>query len=67
TRATNELPPPKDLATMAIRGYSADARCASLLLLATFMAMMPSMAVVDGHPARAPAPEGSRCAAFRRP
>jgi len=66
-RAKNEPPLPKDLGTMAIRGYGADARCASMLLLATFMSMMPSMAVVDGKPARAPAPDGSRCAAYRRP
>ncbi len=67
TLAKNEPPPPADLATMAIRGYGADARCASMLLLATFTSMMPSMAVVDGEPARVPAPEGSRCSAFRRP
>jgi hypothetical protein len=67
TRAKNEPPLPKDLATMAIRGYGPDARCASMLLLATFTGMMPSMAVVDGKPRRAPPPEGSRCAAFRRP
>jgi len=53
--------------SMEIRGYRPEARCAGLLLLATFASMMPSMAVVDGHPARAPAPEGSRCGAYRRP
>ena len=47
--------------SMQIRGYREEARCAGLVLLATFMSMTPSMAAVDGHPARAPAPEGSRC------
>jgi hypothetical protein len=54
--------------SMAIRGYRPEARCTSLMLVATFTGMMmPSMAVVDGKPAKAPAPEGSRCGAFRRP
>ena len=52
---------------MQIRGYRAEARCAGLMLLATFTSMMPSMAVVDGKPARAPVPEGSRCTAYHRP
>jgi hypothetical protein len=52
TRAPNEPPPPKELPTMAIRGYGPEARCASLLLLATFMSMMPSMAVVDARARR---------------
>jgi hypothetical protein len=55
------------MGTMQIRGYRDEARCAGLVLLATFMSMMPSMAAVDGHPARAPAPEGSRCTAYHRP
>jgi hypothetical protein len=66
-RAKNPAPAPADVGSMAIRGYGAGARCAGLVLLATFMAMMPSMAVSDGHPARAPAPEGSRCGAYPRP
>jgi hypothetical protein len=66
-RAKDRAPPPKDVGSMSIRGYGAGARCPGLLVLATFMAMMPSMAVADGHPARAPAPVGSRCGAFRRP
>jgi hypothetical protein len=57
----------KAMGTMQIRGYRGEARCASLVLLATFMSMMPSMAVVDGQPAHAPAPEGSRCTAYHRP
>lgn len=52
---------------MQIRGYRDDARCAGLMLLATFMSMTPSMAVSDGQPARAPAPDGSRCTAYHRP
>jgi hypothetical protein len=55
------------MGTMQLRGYRDEARCAGLMLLATFMSMMPSMAVVDGKPARAPAPEGSRCTAYHRP
>lgn len=57
----------KAMGTMQIRGYRDEARCASLVLLATFMSMMPSMAVVDGQPANAPAPAGSRCTAYHRP
>src|SRR5262245_56478959 len=67
TRAKDEPPLPADLATMSIRGYGPDARCASMLLLATFTPLMPSMAVVDGKPRRAAAPEGSRLPAVRRP
>jgi hypothetical protein len=55
------------MGTMQLRGYRDEARCAGLMLLATFMSMMPSMAVVDGKPARAPVPEGSRCTAYHRP
>lgn len=55
------------MGAMQIRGYRPEARCAGFVLLATFMSMMPGMAVVDGHPARAPAPEGSRCTAYQRP
>ena len=55
------------MGTMQIRGYRGEARCASLVLLATFMSMMPSMAVVDGQPAQSPAPVGSRCTAYHRP
>lgn len=65
TRTANGAAESQRFGTIAIRGYGSDARCAGLVLLATFMSMMPSMAVVDGHPARAPAPEGSRCDAFR--
>jgi hypothetical protein len=56
---------PESLGSFSIEGYREEARCAGMVLLATFMSMMPSMAVVDGHPARAPAPDGSRCDAFR--
>ena len=55
------------MGSMQIRGYREEARCAGLVLLATFMSMTPSMAAVDGHPARAPAPEGSRCTSYARP
>jgi len=55
------------MGSMQIRGYREEARCAGLVLLATFMSMTPSMAAVDGHPARAPAPDGSRCTAYQRP
>jgi hypothetical protein len=53
--------------TMQIVGYDQRAACAGLLLLGTFLALTPSMAVVDGRPVVAPAPTGSRCARFRRP
>ena len=55
------------MGSMQIRGYREEARCAGLVLLATFMSMTPNMAAVDGHPARAPAPEGSRCTSYARP
>ena len=55
------------MGSMQIRGYREEARCAGLVLLATFMSMTPSMAAVDGHPARAPAPEGSRCTSYHAP
>jgi hypothetical protein len=55
------------MGAMQIRGYREEARCASLVLLATFLSMTPSMAAVDGQPARAPAPDGSRCTAYHRP
>jgi hypothetical protein len=55
------------MGAMQIRGYRAEARCAGFVLLATFMSMTPSMAEVDGHPASAPVPVGSRCMAYRRP
>jgi hypothetical protein len=55
------------MGSLQIRGYRDEARCASLVLLATFMSMTPSMASIDGHPARAPAPEGSRCTSYDRP
>jgi len=48
-------------------GYREEARCAGLLLVAAFTSMLPSMAVSDGHPARAPTPAGSRCTGFARP
>ena len=50
---------------LVLEGYRPDAQCAGKLLVATFMAMMPSMAVVDGHPAMAPAPAGSLCNEYR--
>ena len=49
-----------------LEGYREDATCAGVLLLATFLSMMPSMAIVDGHPAMTPAPEGSLCNDFRQ-
>jgi hypothetical protein len=57
------------MGAMQIRGYRAEARCAGLVLLATFMSMTPEMAGVDARPPRAPAPapEGSRCTAYHRP
>jgi hypothetical protein len=63
-------PDPADaraMGSLQIRGYRDDARCAGLVLLATFLSMTPSMAVSDGQPARAPAPDGSRCTAYHRP
>jgi hypothetical protein len=65
-RAT-DLADVRAMGSMQIRGYRDEARCAGLVLLATFMSMTPSMAAVDGHPARAPAPEGSRCTSYARP
>src|SRR4051794_8886889 len=55
------------MGSMQIRGYREEARCAGLVLLATFMSLTPNMAAVDGHAAPAPAPEGSRCTAYQRP
>ena len=49
-----------------LEGYREESTCAGVLLLATFLSMMPSMAVVDGHPAMVPAPEGSLCNDFRQ-
>jgi hypothetical protein len=65
-RAT-DLADLRAMGSMQIRGYREEARCAGFVLLATFMSMTPSMAVVDGHPARAPAPDGSRCTSYQRP
>lgn len=52
--------------SIALVGYRPEARCAGLVLLGAFMAMMPSMASSDGHPPRSPLPAGSRCARFTR-
>ena len=56
---------PNAYGTIQLEGYREDATCAGVLLLGTFLSMMPSMAVVDGHPAMAPAPEGSLCNELR--
>lgn len=53
--------------TIQLEGYREEATCAGVLLLGAFLSMMPSMAVVDGHPAMAPAPEGSLCNELRHP
>ncbi len=53
--------------TIRLEGCGVEARCAGVLMLATFLAMMPSMAVSDGRPARAPVPEDSVCGAYARP
>lgn len=58
---------PNSYGSIAVEGFRQDAPCGGLLLVAAFMSMMPSMAVSDGHPARAPAPAGSLCAAYPRP
>ena len=55
-----------DAGFLSFEGYRDDARCAAKLLLVTFMAMMPSMAVSDGHPAMAPIPADSLCSQYRR-
>jgi hypothetical protein len=47
--------------SFAFRGYTPEAACAARVLLVTFLAMMPSMAVVDGHPRMLPAPKDSAC------
>jgi hypothetical protein len=56
---------PNTYGSFAIEGYREGARCGGLILLAAFMAMMPSMAVSDGVAMNAPAPADSRCAKFR--
>ncbi len=59
------LAKPAPQSPLAARLASAVLACAGLLLLAAFMSMMPSMAVVDGHPAMAPPPDGSLCNELR--
>jgi hypothetical protein len=58
---------PNARGTLYLQGYRPGVECAGLLLLAAFLTMMPSMAVVDGHPAMAPPPEGSLCNELRQP
>lgn len=42
-------------------GYRPEGECAALLLLTTWLSMMPSMAVVDGSPIELPPPDPSVC------
>jgi hypothetical protein len=58
---------PNAYGTLQLQGYRQEASCAGLLLLGAFLAMMPSMAVVDGNPAMAPVPAESSCNEFRHP
>lgn len=44
-----------------IEGYRPEGRCAALLLVGTFLLMMPSMAVADGVAPILDPPAGSRC------
>lgn len=56
-----------DAGTLSFDGYREEARCAAELLLVTFFAMMPSMAVSDGNPPLAPVPADTTCGKYRRP
>ena len=47
--------------TLAFVGYSQRAACAARVMLAVFMAAMPSMAAVDGVLPNVPSPQGSPC------
>ena len=58
---------PSSVGLIRLDGYAEGASCAGELLLATFLAMMPSMAVSDGQPAAAPVPGDSSCGAYARP
>jgi hypothetical protein len=57
---------PNTYGTLRLVGYRDEAPCAGLVLLGAFLAMMPSMAVVDGNPAMAPVPAESSCNEFRQ-
>jgi hypothetical protein len=51
--------------TMAFEGYAESLQCPAVVMLASFMAMMPSMAVSDGVAPKQPRPADSRCATAR--
>jgi hypothetical protein len=48
-------------AKMHFEGYSPEARCLAQVMLAAYVGMMPSMAVVDGAAKLLPPPERSVC------
>lgn len=57
---------PNSYGGFSFNGYSETAACAARVLLVTFLSMMPSMAVSDGHPKMLPPPEDSACAELHR-
>ena len=54
-------PPVPGVGTFRFEGYGPDAACAARILLQAWLAMMPSMAVSDGHPVALPPPAASVC------
>jgi hypothetical protein len=52
---------PDNSGVFSFNGYSAPAACAARIMLATWMLMMPSMAVSDGHPRKLAQPDDSAC------
>jgi len=52
---------PDTYGSFTFTGYGPPGACAARVLLVTFMTMMPSMAVSDGHPRKLPQPEDSAC------
>jgi hypothetical protein len=54
-------PEPNDITTLRFTGYTAEARCCAQVMLTTYMAMMPSMAVADGVARTIPPPKDSVC------
>lgn len=59
-------PDPMAQGGFAFKGYAPSAACAARVLFVTFMIMMPSMAVSDGHPRVLPPPDDSACAELHR-